>query len=82
VDGGLLPINELMGATAVESINLSGMGLGATSAIIIGACIAGNRHLRKLDLCVNQLGGEGAKALAPAIRISTSVTSVRAAVGW
>ena len=77
MDGGLLPIDELMGATAVESINLDGRGLGATSAIIIDACIAGNRHLRKLDLSANNLGGEGSKALALAIRVSPApITSI------
>ena len=77
MDGGLLPIDELMGAIAVESINLDDRGLGARSANIIGACIAGNRHLRKLDLSANNLGGEGSKALAPAIRVSpASITSI------
>ena len=48
VDGHPLPIDELKGIKAVESIDLSDKGLGTASAIIIGACIAGNAHLRKL----------------------------------
>ena len=48
VDGHPLPIDELKGIKAVESINLSGKGLEVASAIIISACIAGNAHLREL----------------------------------
>ena len=48
VDGHPLPIDELKGIKAVESINLSGKGLQVASAIIISACIAGNAHLREL----------------------------------
>ena len=48
VDGHPLPIDELKGIKAVESIDLSGKKLTHMSAIIIGACIAGNAHLRKL----------------------------------
>ena len=80
VDDRSLPIDELMGVKAVDSINLSlrgpGIELGNKSAIIIGACIAGNRHLRELNLSGNALGKEGAKALAPAIRDSASLTSL------
>ena len=43
-----LPIDELKGIKAVESIDLSGKKLGVASAVIIGACIAGNAHLRVL----------------------------------
>jgi hypothetical protein len=78
VEGGNLPIDELMGVKAVDSIDLSERGLGTMSAIIISACIAGNRHLRKLKLSGNKLGNEGAKALASVIRDSPSLTSVRA----
>ena len=48
VDGHPLPTDELKGIKPVESINLSGKGLGFESAIIIGACIARNAHLREL----------------------------------
>ena len=48
VDGHPLPIDELKGIKAVESIDLSGKKLGVASAIIIGACIAGNACLREL----------------------------------
>ena len=48
VDGHPLPIDELKGIKAVESIDLSGKKLGIMSTIIIGACIAGNAHLREL----------------------------------
>ena len=76
VEGGNLPIDELMGVKAVDSIDLSERRLGTMSAIIISACIAGNRHLRKLKLSGNELGNEGAKALASVIRDSPSLTSV------
>jgi Ran GTPase-activating protein (RanGAP) involved in mRNA processing and transport len=65
-----------MGVKAVDSIDLSGRRLGMMSAIIIGACAAGNRHLRELNLSRTKLGKEGAKALASAIRDSTSITVV------
>ena len=74
VEGGNLPIDELMGVKAVDSIDLSERGLGTMSAIIISACIAVNRHLRKLKLSGNKLGNEGAKALASGIRDSPSMT--------
>ena len=77
VEGGRLPVDELMGVKAVDSIDLSGRRLGTMSAIIISACMAGNQHLRKLKLCGNKLGNEGAKALASGIRDSPSITSVR-----
>ena len=48
VDGHFLPIDELKGIKAVESIDLSGKKLEVASAVIIGACIAGNAHLRVL----------------------------------
>jgi Ran GTPase-activating protein (RanGAP) involved in mRNA processing and transport len=49
VDGHPLPIEELKGIKPVESIDLSGKGLQVESAIIIGACIKGNEHLRQLE---------------------------------
>ena len=48
VDGHALPIDELKGLKPVESIDLSKKGLTVASAIIIGACIKGNEHLRQL----------------------------------
>ena len=51
VDGHPLPIDELKGIKAVESIDLLGKRLGVASAIIIGACIKGNEHLRQLKYC-------------------------------
>ena len=48
IDGHPLPIDELKGIKAVKSIDLSGKKLRFASAIIIGACIAGNAHLREL----------------------------------
>jgi len=64
VDEHPLPIDELKGIKVVESIDLSGKKLGVMSAIIISACIAGNAHLRELNLDNNQLcgiddGGDG-----------------------
>jgi hypothetical protein len=76
VDGGPLPIDELMGVKAVASIDLYSRGLGTKSAIIIAACITGNQHLHELNLSLNKLGKDGAKALAPAIRVSASLTSI------
>ena len=51
VDGHPLPIDELKGIKPVDSIDLSGKGLGVASAIIIGACIKGNEHLCQLKYC-------------------------------
>ena len=48
VDGHPLPIDELKGIKAADSIDLSGKGLGVASAMIIGTCIAGNESLRSL----------------------------------
>ena len=58
VDGHPLPIDELKGIKPVESIDFSGKGLNIASAIIIGACIAGNAHLRELKCAqLFKLGG-------------------------
>ena len=58
VDSHPLPIEELKGTKPVESIDLSGKELGVASAIIIGACIAGNAHLRELKcVLLFKLGG-------------------------
>lgn len=83
VDGGPLPIDLLMGVETVhhwtewcDSIDLADWNLGAASAVIIGACIKGNRYLREINLCHNRLRVRGANALAAAIRDSVSVTSV------
>ena len=46
VDGHPLPIDELKGIKAVESIDLSGKRLEVASAIIIAACI--NEHFKEL----------------------------------
>ena len=51
VDGHPLPIVELKGIKPVDSIDLSGKGLNLASAVIIGACIKGNEHLRQLKYC-------------------------------
>ena len=51
VDGHPLPIDELKGIKPVESIDLSQKVLNVASAIIIGACIKGNEHLRELKYC-------------------------------
>ena len=48
VDGHPLPIDELKGIKAVESIDLSDKGLRVASAMIISTCIAGNESLRSL----------------------------------
>ena len=53
VDGHPLPIDELKGIKAVESIDLSSKGLEVASAIIIGVCIAGNEHLKELKCASN-----------------------------
>ena len=65
VDGHPLPIDELKGIKPVESIDFSGKGLNIASAIIIGACIAGNAHLRELKCA--QLFKLGGSVIAGAI---------------
>ena len=49
VDGGNLPIDELMGVKAVDSIDLTERWLGTMSAIIISACIAGESAFAKAE---------------------------------
>ena len=50
VDGHALPIDELKGTKAVESIDLSGKrsSIGPASGIIIAACIKENAVLKEL----------------------------------
>ena len=55
VDGHPLPIDELKGIKPVDSIDLSGKRLNIATAIIIGACIKGNEHLRQLKYCATRL---------------------------
>ena len=55
MDGHPLPIDELKGIKPVDSIDLSGKHLNIASAIIIGACIKGNEHLRQLKYCATNL---------------------------
>ena len=59
VDGHALPIDELKGTKPVESIDLSGKGLGAASGFIIGACIKENAVLKELNLNGNNLTNYG-----------------------
>ena len=78
-----MPIDELKGIKAVESIDLSGKKLGYMSAIIIGACIAGNAHLRKLKCALPsepcmQSGTEG--HAAPLLLLLTPPAAKRALV--
>ena len=71
VDGHPLPIDELKGIKAVESIDLSNKRLKSASAIIIGACIAGNAHLRELKC--EQLFKLGGSVTAGALALLKSL---------
>ena len=76
VDGHPLPIDELKGIKPVESIDLSGKELRVASAIIIGACIAGNAHLRELKCAqLFKLGGS-VTAGGPDLRACVIVGSI------
>eukprot|EP00966_Prymnesium_polylepis_P035116 816262-Prymnesium_polylepis.1 len=51
VDGHSLAIDELRGTKPVEAIDLSNQrGMGVASGLIIASCIAGNEHLKSLNL--------------------------------
>ena len=80
VDGHPLPIDELKGIKPVESIDLSGKGLNIASAIIIGACIAGNAHLRELKCAqLFKLGGSviaGHVTQSPAISHFAAISHI------
>jgi len=71
-----LPIDELMGVKAVDSLDFSCKGLGPASAVVIAVLISDNASLTSINLARNMLGLEGAKALAPALRDSPSITSI------
>jgi len=73
LDGHALPIDELKGTKPVDSIDLSGKGLGTASGFIIAACIKENAVLKELNLHNNFLND--------AAKQSIRAASLRRAVG-
>ena len=59
----------------VRSLGLHGVKLGAKGAEGLAA-VAGQLQLTDLDLGDNQLGPEGGKAVAEALKINTSITHI------
>ena len=52
----------------IESLDFSGKRLGVACATVIAKLVEGNRALTNLNLAVNDIGVDGAKALAAALR--------------
>ena len=83
VDGHPLPIDELKGIKPVESIDLSGKGLNIASAIIIGACIAGNAHLRELKCAqLFKLGGSVIAGHVTLLKPLDVLTCTHSLIAW
>ena len=57
-------------------VDFSGRRLGAAGTLFVAASLETMASLTSINLGFNSLGSEGAKALAPAIRDSPSITSV------
>jgi hypothetical protein len=72
--GGNKVLKEL---DLIGSYGNSNVG-GAAGAKHVGAMLRVTTSITSIDLSANRLKPEGAKALAPAIRDSASLTSVRA----
>ena len=66
LDGEALPVKKLKGTEPVETLDLSGQGLGVLSAIVIAKLIEFNAVLNKLVLSLNNIKDEGAVHLASA----------------
>jgi len=71
VDGYPLPLEGLRGIKPTDTVILSGQGLGNSSACVIAACIAENRHLQRLRLNDNNIGDIGCTLVAKAMQQNT-----------
>lgn len=68
LDGTALPVQELSGASGVETIDLSSHRLGVASGIAIAALIVSNSTIITLRLSNNALRDEGIGAIARALK--------------
>merc|ERR1711998_57717 len=75
VDGHALQIDELKGTKPTEKIDLSNKRLRVASAIIIASCIKENGVLKELNLHNNQIGDQGAIALAEGLKGNSTLQS-------
>ena len=83
MDGHPLPIDELKGTKPVESIDLSDKKLNIASAIIIGACIAGNAHLRELKCAqLFKLGGSVIAGRVTLLKPLNVLTRAHSLTAW
>ena len=72
-------LRTLCGLTHAETkLDYRNQGLGQADAMLLAPEISVMTSLTSIDLWGNHIRAEGAKALAPAIRDSPSLTSVRA----
>ena len=67
------PFKQLKGTDPVEALDLSGKGLGMLSTIVIATLIEFNAVLSDLSLRGNNLGSQGAAAIADALKSGKSV---------
>eukprot|EP00966_Prymnesium_polylepis_P287361 6636964-Prymnesium_polylepis.1 len=71
LDGSPVPIKQLKGAKSSNALSLSGMGLGAQSAMVIVRLLQFNKFLTDLDLSSNRLGALGGEEIGAALGIRT-----------
>ena len=66
---------EALPGAKIQSLCLSGNGLGPKGGVAVAASVEANKHLLKLDLCCNAIG-EGALALAKMVGVNGTLTSL------
>jgi len=71
-----LPVKQLKGTEAVETLNLSNDCLGPMSGIVIAKLIEFNTALTNLDVSSNQLGPAGGKAMAEMLKFNTALNKL------
>jgi len=72
----VLPILQLNGTEAVESIELRRTVVGPVAACIMGKTIAFSTAVTHLSLRYNQMGPHAANAVAEALRVNTKLTKL------
>jgi len=70
VDTFSLPIDQLKGTMPTESIDFSKKGLYMASAVVIAACITGNKHLKQPNLSSNRLGVQPRPRVGDMVRVT------------
>jgi hypothetical protein len=66
----------------LESLDLSGLGLGDAGAVAMAEVLKGNPALGELSLADNGIGQEGAAALADALQHNTALQVSGGGRGW